>query len=127
MTPMPNPFMNACAPSLNAQDTAGEPSPPSSPAVTNPDRGYMGHRLTPALGTSVSSAVTASVRTVAADPIDHIHEVFAYARHLCRNDTRFVPDKAAIWDAMHDPDAPRARADARVWADPAPIFLKDPA
>jgi hypothetical protein len=36
MTPMPaSPFMNACAPSLNAQDAAGEPSPPSSPAVTN--------------------------------------------------------------------------------------------
>jgi hypothetical protein len=123
MTPMPaSPFMNACAPSLNAQDTAGEPPPPSSPAVT------ISVSADEIRGCAQSeTAVTASVRTVAADPIDHIHEVFAYARHLCRNDTRFVPDRAAIWDAMHDPDAPRARADARVWADEAPLFLRNTA
>jgi hypothetical protein len=120
---------NACAPSLNAQDAAGEPPPPSSPAVTNPDRGYMSHRLTPALGTSVSSAAIDSCQEpVAADNFtSDIPEVFrAAANYLRRYESRFVPDKAAIWDAMFDEAAPRALETDPVWADPAPIFLKDP-
>jgi len=58
---------------------------------------------------------------VAPGPQDHIAHLIHHSRPLAR----FAPDYHAIWDAMHDPDAPRHRLlGDPVWADDPPIFLK---
>jgi len=58
---------------------------------------------------------------VAPDP----HEAIAHLIHHSSRLARFAPDYHAIWDAMHDPDAPRHRLlGDPVWADDPPIFLK---
>lgn len=115
--PMPNPFLNAVATPLIATDTAGEPSPPSSPAVTNPDRGYMGHRRTLALGTSVNSAAIDSCQEpVAADlKEDDLYWSLRLADDPFERDLPEIPNPRAFFHAI--------KGDS-VWADPKPLFLR---
>jgi hypothetical protein len=75
----------------------------------------MGQRLTPALGTSVSSAVTEPVRTVTADPIDHIHEIFFYVRKLLVEDNRRAED-FVDWQVLEA---------AVLEEEPLPLFIRD--
>lgn len=74
--------------------------------------------------TAPSETIPAS--TISVDNFtSDIPEVFrAAVNYLCRHESRFVPDKAAMWDAMFDESAPRLRADDPVWADEAPLFIR---
>jgi len=72
--------------------------------LADPDGGYMGPRLSPALGTSVGIAATDPCQEpVAASPIDHIHEIFFHARKLMKDDRRFVLDEGAFTAALDEP------------------------
>ena len=55
---------------------------------------------------------------------DHIHELFFYARKLSAEARIFVPDYPGIYQAMLDPNAPRALETDPVWADDPPLFLQ---
>ena len=85
---------------VDAGSAAVSPCPHSTTAavqIADPDGGYMGHRLSPALGTSVGIAATDPCQEpVAATPIDHINEIFFYARKLMKQAPRFVLDEAAF-------------------------------
>ena len=64
-----------------------------------------------------------SVSTASSD-ICHIHELFFYARKLSAEARWFVPDYPGIYQAMLDPNAPRALETDPVWADDPPLFLQ---
>ena len=55
---------------------------------------------------------------------NHIPEIFHYARKLSAEARTFVPDYPGIYQAMLDPNAPRALENDPVWADDPPLFLK---
>ncbi len=57
-------------------------------------------------------------------PTDHIGEIFFYARKLSAEARTFVPDYPGIYQAMLDPNAPRALETDPVWADEPPLFLQ---
>ena len=54
----------------------------------------------------------------------HIHEIFHYARKLSAEARTFIPDYPGIYQAMLDPNAPRALETDPVWADDPPLFLQ---
>lgn len=64
-----------------------------------------------------------AIMTTGSD-ISDVPEVFRVANQLCAAARRFVPDETALWNAMHDPNAPLALETDPVWADDAPLFLK---
>ncbi len=55
---------------------------------------------------------------------DCIGEIFRYARKLSAEARTFVPDYPDIYQAMLDPNAPRALETDPVWADEPPLFLQ---
>lgn len=100
-----------------ADETAGS-SPAPLPAVP---LSVSDAEPLPASMTS-GTEVVASVRTAAASDIDCIPEIFRVSN--LQDSRQFIPDRHDIWDAMHDPNAPRALETDPVWADDAPIFLR---
>ena len=121
--PMPNPFDYNSAPHVpvDAGSAGATPCPqPRAPAapIADPDRGYMGHRLTPALGTSVSSAAIDSCQEPMAADIkeDDLYWSLRLADDPFERDLPEIPNPRALFDAIKgDP----------VWADPAPMFLQN--
>jgi hypothetical protein len=59
--------------------------------------------------------------------VDCIPEIFRVAHQLCAEARSFVPDFPGLYHAMLDPSAPRALDDDPVWADEAPLFLRNTA
>jgi hypothetical protein len=66
------------------------------------------------------------ISRTASDTSD-IPEIFRVANLLCEDARIFTPDYPSIYQAMLDPNAPRAFEGDPTWADPAPLFLKDTA
>jgi hypothetical protein len=93
---------NSALASAMTADTDAAPDltdPPVAAAVlfADPDGGYMSHGPSPALGTSVGIADADSCQEPAsASPINHINEIFHYARKLMRGHQGFVLDEAAF-------------------------------
>jgi hypothetical protein len=115
----PSPFMNAAATPLPAADTAGDPSPPSSPAVTN------SVSVAQPSGTTTGTEAVVSVRRAAASDLTcDIPELLRVASYLCADARQFTPDYPSLYQAMLDPNAPRATETDPVWADDAPLFLR---
>jgi len=126
----PSPTDTAAAPSPGKGDAAAELSPDVQATRRLDDLGSVqdGRKMSTdgqpaATGRTVAAGLTHNPVTQAVEvrpQTDHIHEIFHRSRPA-----RFAPDLHAIWDAVHDPDAPRHRLlGDPVWADDPPIFLK---
>jgi len=139
---LPNPFLNSVdvsPPSLT--DTAVAPSPGKDNATAEQfmpdvqatrrldnlgsvqDDRKMSTDGQPVVANSGREAITG----LSHNPVTQAVEVRPIA-HLIHHTgrlalPRFAPDFRGMWDAVHDPLAPRTAVDP-VWADPSPTFLK---
>lgn len=116
MTHLPNPFLNPDATNPYASEAAAPSAPQSGAAAThsNPDL---------SIPSEPAPQPAAALAPSAAGLLDDIHEIFYHARKLCA-ERQFTPDYPGIYQAMLDPSAPRALESDPVWADEAPLFLR---
>ena len=106
-----NQFNSATSPVV-ADTAAASPPPPLRDAAAEP----TGPSVPPGPKLPADATVSAG--------LSDIPEIFRVANLLCAA-RQFVPDYEGIWDAMHDSNAPRALETDPVWADEAPLFLRE--
>ena len=120
MTQLPNPFLNSTAISPRAVGSAVASSDLQPRATAAPIQVSDGGLLQ----VSPSAEIDPSVTLDRSPSESHIHEIFHYARKLSAEARTFVPDYPGIYQAMLDPNAPRALETDPVWADDPPLFLQ---
>ncbi len=104
---------------------------PSEPAVTGLGRavtaGLSHNPITQAVEVQPSPRGSGSASRDIAHLIRHAGQPSLRSGSASRlNRPRFAPDFHAMWEAMHDPDAPRAPRPSLdpVWDDASPTFLQ---
>lgn len=110
---LPQNQFGALVPEASDEAGASTPAPLCGASAT----------LSVAQPSGVMETEAATLEETAASDISDVPEIFRVANLLCET-RQFVPDYPGIYQAMLDPNAPRALETDPVWSDDAPIFLK---